>query len=243
MTLQQIAQRAVGKLGRFQRTQQARLPHLDFEIGAGGRDLDHMSRKGVLDRSVERIGIADLADGLDRRGEIAAVTRERRRAGADLRAAGRRLGTTDAYGNKTLFFYDLNSRLTHSVNALGEVTEQQYDTLGQLSATIRYGTRLGSMAGLVGGLVSAELTTAIDGIRNVGLDSKQSFTYAVTGKVNGSTDELGYRSVEDVVNVHDLHATMLYLLGIDHKRLTVKFQGLDARLTGIAGDLVKGIIA
>jgi hypothetical protein len=36
---------------------------------------------------------------------------------------------------------------------------------------------------------------------------------------------------------------MLYLLGIDHKRLTVKFQGLDARLTGIAGDLVKGIVA
>jgi hypothetical protein len=64
-----------------------------------------------------------------------------------------------------------------------------------------------------------------------------------SGTMFGNTDELGYRSVEDVVNVHDLHATMLYLLGIDHKRLTVKFQGLDARLTGIAGDLVKGIMA
>ena len=63
------------------------------------------------------------------------------------------------------------------------------------------------------------------------------------GIMFGNTDELGYKSVEDVVNVHDLHATMLYLLGIDHKRLTVKFQGLDARLTGIAGDLVKGIVA
>jgi hypothetical protein len=50
-------------------------------------------------------------------------------------------------------------------------------------------------------------------------------------------------SAEDVVNVHDLHATMLYLLGIDHKRLTVRYQGLDARLTGIAGELVKGILA
>ena len=66
---------------------------------------------------------------------------------------------------------------------------------------------------------------------------------AKAGTMFGNTDELGYRSVEDVVNVHDLHATMLYLLGIDHKRLTVKFQGLDARLTGIAGDLVKGIVA
>ncbi len=62
------------------------------------------------------------------------------------------------------------------------------------------------------------------------------------GFAYGNTDELGYRSVEDVVNVHDLHATMLYLLGIDHKRLTVKYQGLDARLTGIAGELVKGIL-
>ena len=63
------------------------------------------------------------------------------------------------------------------------------------------------------------------------------------GIAYGNTDELGYRSVEDVVNVHDLHATMLHLLGIDHKRLTVKYQGLDARLTGIAGELVKGIVA
>jgi hypothetical protein len=59
----------------------------------------------------------------------------------------------------------------------------------------------------------------------------------------GNTDELGYRAVEDVVGVHDLHATMLHLMGIDHKRLTVKYQGLDARLTGIAGELVNGIIA
>ncbi|MDQ0013780.1 YD repeat-containing protein [Variovorax boronicumulans] len=106
-------------------------------------------------------------------------------------AAGRRLSTTDAYGNKTLFFYDLNGRLTHSINALGEVTEQQYDTLGQLGATVRYGTRLGSMTGLAGGLVTEALKTAIDGIRNAALDSKQTFTYAVTGKLSSSTDELG----------------------------------------------------
>ena len=63
------------------------------------------------------------------------------------------------------------------------------------------------------------------------------------GVSHGATDELGYRAVEDVVSVHDLHATMLHLLGIDHKRLTVKFQGLDVRLTGIAGNLVKKILA
>ena len=59
----------------------------------------------------------------------------------------------------------------------------------------------------------------------------------------GTTDELGYAAVENPVSVHDFHATMLHLLGIDHKRLTVKFQGLDARLTGIAGNVVNGILA
>ncbi len=59
----------------------------------------------------------------------------------------------------------------------------------------------------------------------------------------GATDELGYRAVENIVHVHDLHATMLALLGIDHHRLTTKFQGLDVRLTGVAGKLVKGIMA
>jgi Protein of unknown function (DUF1501) len=63
------------------------------------------------------------------------------------------------------------------------------------------------------------------------------------GMTYGATDELGYRAVEDVVHVHDLHATMLHLLGIDHKRLTTKFQGLDVRLTGVAGNVVKRIVA
>ncbi len=49
----------------------------------------------------------------------------------------------------------------------------------------------------------------------------------------GETDELGYSAVKDVVHVRDLHATMLHLLGIDHSRFSVKFQGLDMRLTGV----------
>lgn len=63
------------------------------------------------------------------------------------------------------------------------------------------------------------------------------------GTVYGATDELGYRAVENNVPVHDLHATMLALMGIEHTRLTVKAQGLDVRLTGIAGKQVKGIMA
>jgi uncharacterized protein (DUF1501 family) len=63
------------------------------------------------------------------------------------------------------------------------------------------------------------------------------------GTTWGATDELGYRAVDNVVAVHDLHATMLALMGIDHHRLTTKFQGLDVRLTGVAGKVVKGIMA
>ncbi|MDP9992345.1 YD repeat-containing protein [Variovorax boronicumulans] len=105
-------------------------------------------------------------------------------------AAGRRTGTTDAYGNKTLFFYDTSGHLTHTVNALGEVTEQQYNTLGQLSATIQYGTRIG-LSGLAGGLVGLALTNAINAVKNSARDSKQTFTYAATGALSTSTDALG----------------------------------------------------
>jgi hypothetical protein len=55
------------------------------------------------------------------------------------------------------------------------------------------------------------------------------------GMVYGATDELGYAAVENVCTVHDLHATMLHLLGIEHNAFSVKFQGLDARLSGVDG--------
>jgi uncharacterized protein DUF1501 len=56
------------------------------------------------------------------------------------------------------------------------------------------------------------------------------------GKVIGATDELGFRPVENAVHVHDLHATMLSLLGLDHKRLTYFFQGRNQRLSDVGGD-------
>ena len=63
------------------------------------------------------------------------------------------------------------------------------------------------------------------------------------GLIYGATDELGYSAVENPMDVHDLHATMLRLLGIEHTRLTVKFQGLDARLTNVSGKVIEGILA
>jgi uncharacterized protein (DUF1501 family) len=59
----------------------------------------------------------------------------------------------------------------------------------------------------------------------------------------GNTDDLGYNAVENVVPVHDLHATMLQLLGIDHRRLTIKAQGRDFRLTDVSGNIINPILA
>ncbi|MEN9815692.1 MAG: hypothetical protein RLZZ412_1674, partial [Verrucomicrobiota bacterium] len=63
------------------------------------------------------------------------------------------------------------------------------------------------------------------------------------GHVHGQTDEFGYNIVKDPVHVHDLHATMQHLLGVDHERQTFKFQGRYYRLTDVAGHVVKGVIA
>ena len=62
------------------------------------------------------------------------------------------------------------------------------------------------------------------------------------GVVHGATDEFGYNVTEHPVHVHDLHATMLHLLGIDHTRLTYKFQGREHRLTDVAGKVVDGLL-
>jgi hypothetical protein len=63
------------------------------------------------------------------------------------------------------------------------------------------------------------------------------------GFVYGETDEFGYKAVVNKVEIHDLHATLLHLLGVDHKRLTVRFGGRDMRLTDVHGEIIKDILA
>jgi uncharacterized protein (DUF1501 family) len=63
------------------------------------------------------------------------------------------------------------------------------------------------------------------------------------GTVWGATDELGFNVAENPVHVHDLNATLLHLLGLDHTRLTWRFQGRDYRLTDVHGKVVDGILA
>lgn len=62
------------------------------------------------------------------------------------------------------------------------------------------------------------------------------------GTVYGATDEFGFRATENPVHVHDLHATILHLLGLDHEKLTYRYAGRDFRLTDVSGNVVKGVL-
>ena len=62
------------------------------------------------------------------------------------------------------------------------------------------------------------------------------------GTIFGATDEYGYKAIENKVQIHDLHATILHLLGIDHKRLTYRWSGRDMRLTDVHGNLISEIL-
>ena len=63
------------------------------------------------------------------------------------------------------------------------------------------------------------------------------------GHVHVATDEFGYKAVENQVHVHDLHATMLHLLGFDHEQLTYRYSGRDFRLTDVHGKVVQDLLA
>ncbi|MEC7407260.1 MAG: DUF1501 domain-containing protein, partial [Planctomycetota bacterium] len=62
------------------------------------------------------------------------------------------------------------------------------------------------------------------------------------GTTHGETDEMGYNVVKDPVHVHDFQATVMHLMGIDHERLTFKYQGRRFRLTDVHGQVVKEIL-
>jgi hypothetical protein len=63
------------------------------------------------------------------------------------------------------------------------------------------------------------------------------------GYTHGETDDFSYSIVKDGVHIHDLNATLLYILGIDHERLTFKYQGRDFKLTDVYGKVVKQVLA
>ena len=62
-------------------------------------------------------------------------------------------------------------------------------------------------------------------------------------QVYGSTDELGFAAEQNPVSVHDLHATILHLLGVNHEELTYRYAGRDFRLTDVHGEVLRGVVA
>ena len=77
-------------------------------------------------------------------------------------------------------------------------------------------------------------------VTEVGIAARR---YMVELLVNGATDEFGYHAVENRMHLHDLHATVLNLMGLDHEKLTYRYAGRNFRLTDVAGTVAKGIIA
>ena len=63
------------------------------------------------------------------------------------------------------------------------------------------------------------------------------------GTTYGATDEFGFKAIENPVSIHDLHATMLHLLGFDHEKLTYRYAGRDFRLTDVFGEVVREMIS
>ena len=85
---------------------------------------------------------------------------------------------------------------------------------------------------------SSEAKTRFAGLS---LDTKSGLLKG--GSTFGAIDEYGYRAVEDVLTIHDLHATILHLMGIDHERLTFRFGGRDFRLTDVHGQVIRQILS
>jgi YD repeat-containing protein len=106
-------------------------------------------------------------------------------------AAGRRTSTTDANGLRTLFFYNAESQLTHTINALGEVTETRYNALGQVSAQVRYGTRI-NPGTLTGGLVNGTLQSLLQAAANAAKDQTTQYTYNTNGTLASVRDARGF---------------------------------------------------
>jgi hypothetical protein len=63
------------------------------------------------------------------------------------------------------------------------------------------------------------------------------------GQAIGATDELGFKAIEEPCHISDLHATILHLLGLDHTRLSIFYQGLNQRLTGVRGNIIEKTLA
>ncbi len=138
---------------------------------------------------------------------------------------------------------DIETRLPASASEIDQ-------PLGALLTDLKQRGLLDSTLVVWGGEFGRTPTKDRNGNDNPGRDhNSQAFTVWMAGggvkggTVFGATDEFGARAVENRVHIHDLHATILALLGFDHTKLTYRYNGRDFRLTDVAGNVVKGVLA
>ena len=192
---------------------------------------------------------AEVPDLLELRGESAQT----------LSRYGVGEAATDAFGRQCL----LARRLAESGVRFIELNHGGWDQHQNLESALRRNSRAidQPMAALLQDLADrgmldetlvvwgGEFGRTPDSRRGDGRDhNSQGFTFWLAGggvragMTYGNTDELGYKAVENPVHIHDLHATMLHCLGLDHERLTYRYGGRDHRLTDVKGDVVREIL-
>jgi hypothetical protein len=138
---------------------------------------------------------------------------------------------------------DIEKRLPESASQIDQ-------PLGAFMTDLKQRGMLDSTLVIWGGEFGRSATRDRNGNDNPGRDhNSKAFSVWLAGggvkggTIYGSTDEFGARAVEDKVHIHDLHATILGLLGFDHTRLTYRYNGRDFRLTDVSGNVVKGVMA
>lgn len=140
----------------------------------------------------------------------------------------------------------------HDILVHRRLAQQADQPIAALLADLKASGLLKETVVMIGGEFGRRPWTEVAGrinVQNGRNHNNEGFTYLLAGggvkggMAYGATDEFGYQAVEKKVHVHDLHATVLHLMGLEHTRLTYPYSGRNFRLTDVAGNVVKEIIA
>jgi hypothetical protein len=140
----------------------------------------------------------------------------------------------------------------HDIMVHRRLAQQADQPIAALLDDLKASGLLNETIVMIGGEFGRRPWTEVAGrinVQNGRNHNNEGFTYLLAGGgvkggyVHGATDDFGYQAVENKVHVHDLHATVLHLLGLEHTRLTYPYSGRNFRLTDVAGNVVKQIIA
>ena len=228
-------------------------------------DLAQSFNRGLLGESEDVQGVIDSLELGDRmQSAVPEALDLSRESKETLALYGVGAGTTDDFGRQCL----LARRLVERGVRFVEVSSSGWDHHSNLGGFKGKAAQIDQpIAGLLTDLEQRGLledtlivwtgefgrtpeTQVLDGKETIGRDhNSEGYTGWLAGGgvrgglTHGSTDELGYKAVEGAVHLHDLHATILHLLGLDHTRLVYRYGGRDFRLTNVHGRVVEEIIA